>query len=119
MDSIVPIPAEGQLYKIVQIDGHMFELRYGYHEDFEREHCHPVVLFPDLENEPMFTQDGYRIVTAVQEPCRYYTVPAEQVPEQWCADCVYYPDVHQEIGICRSEEQREEKIRDPRRNHYE
>ncbi len=108
MDSVNPIPVEGQLYKTIHIDEHIFELRYGYNEDYEREHCHPVVLFPDLETEPLHTRDGYPIVTAVQEPCQHYTVPPGQEPEQWCADCIYYPGVHQEMGICSCDKRRKE-----------
>ncbi len=109
MDGVVPIPVEGQLYKIIHIDEHRFELRYGYNEEYEREHCHPVVLFPDLESDPRHTRDGYPIVTAVQEPCEHYTVPPGQTPEQWCADCIYYPGIHCEMGICSCEERRKDE----------
>lgn len=107
MESTVPVPVEGQLYKVIHIDEHRFELRYGYNEDFERASGHPVVLFPDLGKNPVHTRDGYPVVTAVQEPCRYYTVPEDRLPEQWCADCVYYPGIHQEVGICRCEMRRQ------------
>ena len=109
MDMAVPIPIEGQLYKVIHVDEHRFELRYGYNEEFEREHCHPVVVFPDLEKNPLYTQDGYPVVTAVQEPCLHYTVPEHQKPEGWCADCVYYPGLHQEVGICRCDARRKPK----------
>lgn len=112
METTVPIPVEGELYKVIHIDGHLFELRYGYHADFEREHCHPVVLFPDLVSTPVFTRDGRPIVTAIQEPCRYYTVPEGQPPEQWCADCIYFPGVHQEMGICSCEMLRQQTTKD-------
>lgn len=107
MESTVPVPVEGQLYKVIHIDEHRFELRYGYNEDFERASGHPVVLFPDLGENPVHTRDGYPVVSAVQEPCRYYTVPEDRLPEQWCADCVYYPGIHQEVGICRCEMRRQ------------
>ena len=106
MDGAVPIPVEGQLYKVIQIEEHRFELRYGYNEEFEREHCHPVVLFPNMEEDPRHTRDGYPIVTAVQEPCEHYSVPPDQIPEQWCADCIYYPGIHQEMGICSCQARR-------------
>lgn len=106
MNSAAQIPTEGQLYKVIQIDEHKFELRYGYHDEEERQHFHPVVLFPDLSEAPCRTRDGYPIVTAVQDPCDHYTVPPGQEPEQWCADCIYYPGVHHEMGICSCEQRR-------------
>ncbi len=111
MEKAVPIPVEGQLYKVIHIDEHRFELRYGYNEEFERESGQPVVLFPDLGNNPVYTQDGYPVVSAVQDPCRYYTVPEKHMPEQWCADCVYYPGIHQEVGICRCEMRRKNQAK--------
>ncbi len=103
MDIKLIVPKEGEIYKIVDVDDHRFELRYGYNEEFERERGHPVVLFPNLQKKPIYTKDGYRIVTSVQEPCEHYSPADRDLLEDWCADCVYYPSVHCEIGICRCE----------------
>ncbi len=100
---------EGQLYKSIRIEEHQFDLYYGYNEEFERESTQPVVIFPDLAENPVYTRSGSPIVTAVQDPCRHYTVPKGKIPEEWCADCIHYPDVHQEIGICSCREFRRQE----------
>ena len=106
MEKSFALPIEGEIYKVVEIDGNKFELRYGYNEEFEREQGIPVVLFPDLKSSPRYTEDGYRIVTSVQEPCEHY-VPADSDQfEDWCADCVHYPGVHHEIGVCKCKKNR-------------
>ncbi|MBE7065528.1 MAG: hypothetical protein E7384_06945 [Ruminococcaceae bacterium] len=102
------IPKEGDLYKEITISGHIFELRYGYYEEYERQNGPPVVIYPDLEKEKIFTEDGYRIVSQVQDSCEYYkteTLPAEE----WCSDCIYFFYEEKEIGVCRNENKRELK----------
>lgn len=39
------LPKEGDIYKVVKIDGHVFELRFGFYEEFEREKGEPVVVY--------------------------------------------------------------------------
>ncbi len=94
------IPKEGDLYKKLVIEGHIFELKYGYYEDFERNHP-PVVIFPDLALNPLYTKDGYRLVTQIQDSCEHYTTAKGQEEENWCADCIHFSGEHKEIGICR------------------
>lgn len=106
MDISLSVPKEGELYKIIDIGEHRFELRYGYNEEFERRQECPVVIFPDLISEPRYTDDGYLIVTSVQEPCEHYSPIDGKQFEDWCADCKHYPGVHHEIGICRCEKNR-------------
>ncbi len=101
MNNEIQIPREGAIYKILDVENHKFELRYGYNEDFEREKGHPVVLFPDLKKEPKYTKSGYLIVTSLQEPCEHYEPLDSDQFEDWCADCIHYPSVHDEIGVCK------------------
>ncbi len=93
-------PREGELYRVIEIGGHRFELRFGYYEDFERESGEPVVIYPDLSEQMLYDGDGKRIVTAIQDPCRHYSVPEEKAREECCCDCQYYRYCGDDIGIC-------------------
>ncbi len=94
-------PREGDLYKIITIDGHTFELRFGYYADFERKHGDPVVIYPDLNEERHYTNDGMLIVTAVQDPCKHYEVPEHKARDECCVDCIHYSQPGDDIGICK------------------
>lgn len=102
----VNIPKEGDLHSIVTIGSHAFELRYGYCDDRDRVTGEPYILYPDLLSEPIYTEDGYRIVAALQKNCEYYAPPDGQEREDCCYTCDFYPDQQSEIGICRCEEMR-------------
>ncbi len=103
MDSTAP--HEGALYRSLEIDGHRFELRYGYYEEGERILGEPVVVYPDLEKRRMYCNRGYRLVTAVQTPCAYYTISGAGEPEYCCSDCLHYSDPAEEIARCLCIEQ--------------
>lgn len=94
-------PKEGDLYATVSVGGHTFDIRYGYYEESDRTLCEPVVVYPDLKNKPVFSPEGYRLVTAVQGPCEHYAVTDGHEPEECCSDCMYYPNAKEEIGVCR------------------
>ncbi|MBE6639529.1 MAG: hypothetical protein E7616_08815 [Ruminococcaceae bacterium] len=100
MSAIHALPKEGDLYKTVKIEEHTFELRFGFYEDFERNNGDPVVIYPDLNQNKLYTKDGRRIVTAIQDPCEYYTVPNRSACNGCCSDCAYFSDPEDEIGIC-------------------
>ncbi len=102
-------PKDGDIYKTVKIDEHSFELRYGYYEEFERHNGEPVVLYPDLVKNLCYTKDGYRIVTAIQDPCGFYTVSEHKTRDECCNDCDYYKISGNEIGICTCPENRKAK----------
>lgn len=93
-------PKEGDLYKILTIEEHTFELRFGFYADFERENGDPVVIYPDLTKKRIYTKDGRWIVTAIQDPCSYYQVSEQKVRDGCCNDCDYYVVSGDEIGIC-------------------
>lgn len=97
------IPREGDLYKTFSVAGHTFELRYGYYEDHERQLCPPVVLFPDLIATPLYCQEGYPLVTQIQDPCEHYSTALGR-EERWCGDCSHFSSEHPEIGLCRCPE---------------
>ena len=101
METRSPYPKEGQLFKTLLIDGHIFELRYGYYADFERKSGEPVIIYPDLIDKPLYTNQGQRIVTAIQDPCKHYRVSNNKIRDESCSDCLYYATPESEIGICQ------------------
>lgn len=98
------LPKEGDIYKVVKIDGHVFELRFGFYEEFEREKGEPVVVYPDLVAEKRYTADGKRLVTAIQDPCPHYQVPENRKEDGCCNDCLHYRISGDEIGYCNHPE---------------
>lgn len=91
---------DGDLYKIINLHGHRFELRYGYYEDFEREKGEPVPIFPNFKDNPVYTSEGFPFVTQMQELCKHGNSPFE---EGCCVDCVHYSQGEDLIGICINE----------------
>ena len=102
-------PKEGDLYKRIEIDGHVFELRFGYYEEFERESGEPVVIYPDLTAQALYTKDGRRLVTAIQDPCEHYIVPEGRARDECCNDCRYYVTGGDDIGICSHRSMRRDR----------
>ena len=94
---------DGDLYKTVQLYGASFELRYGYYEEFERAAGEPIPIYPDFRREPKYTPDGRHFVTQMQELCEH---GASQFKEGCCADCRYYRDGEELIGVCDCPENR-------------
>lgn len=102
----VNIPREGDLHSIVTIGPHSFELRYGYCDERDRVTGEPYILYPDLESQPLYTEDGYRVVSALQSVCEHYAPPEGEEREDCCYTCGFYPDQQTEIGICGCERMR-------------
>lgn len=91
---------EGDLYKRIQIGEHVFELRYGYDTESDRALGEPYVLFPKLCETPMYHPNGFRIVSAIQNPCEFYEVTAHKMRDECCVDCIHYMPPGDDIGIC-------------------
>lgn len=91
---------EGDLYKVIEVDGNTFKILYGYYEESERDKVEPLPVFPDLKKNPVYTADGKPIVTAIQEPCEYYAPINRERSEEWCGDCISYLNTENEISIC-------------------
>lgn len=94
------LPKEGDLYMTLALHGYTFDLRYGYYEEQDRNCGEPVVIYPDLKSNTLYNSEGHPLVTAIQEPCEYYTVLDEEEKENCCSDCVFYPNGRDEISIC-------------------
>lgn len=98
--SPTPVYREGELYKVLTLHGHTFELRYGYYEDFERENpaIDPMPIYPDFRKEPRHTCEGFPFVTKMQDACKHYSGKPERFAD--CAECQYYMHGDELLGIC-------------------
>lgn len=88
---------DGDLYKIVELFDHTFELRYGFYEEYEREKGEPIPIYPDFKKAPVYTKEGFPFVTQMQEMCNH---GSSSFDEGLCVDCIYYRDGEELIGIC-------------------
>ncbi len=95
-------PNEGDIYKIINICGIEFVLRYGFYSESERELGEPIPILPNFNETPFFTENGMPLVTCIQDACKHYC-PKNGTGDGWCADCIYFPNECDEIGICQSE----------------
>lgn len=91
---------EGDIHTVINIEGKTFEIRYGYYDDCEREKWDPIPIYPDFLKNPIYTNEGYPFVTRTQDPCSHY-ISKRVRSDNWCADCIYFSDEKQEIGICK------------------
>ena len=91
---------DGDLYKIININGVSFEIRYGYYEEFERDHHDPVPIYPDFIEKPFYDPEGRPFVTAMQNACDLFDGAD---PELGCYGCKYYKEEIDLIGICRKQ----------------
>lgn len=111
------VPREGDLYKVIDVEKNTFKIHYGYYEESERDKVEPLPVFPNLKESPVYTADGKPIVTAIQEPCEYYSPLNKERSEEWCGDCISYLDADKEISICGcTERMLEQKKRENKRN---
>lgn len=101
-------PKEGDLYRRIHIGQHTFELRYGYYTESDRAFGEPAVIFPELSETELYTEEGYRIVTAVQDCCAFYEALGRKTKEENCTGCIHYSPPGDDIGICKHE--RNQKI---------
>lgn len=95
---------EGDLCKIVEIGGHTFEIRYGYYDpELERGRNEPMPLYPNFLKEPLYTTDGYPLVTGDQDICKHFSPKPKISGEGWCHDCEFFEKHEEYLGICRCE----------------
>ena len=94
-----PKPAEGDLFKRIELYGNMFEIRYGYYEEIDRIHD-PIEIYPDFIKNPVYTDDGFPFVTLMQEPCQSFQ-PKNSDPERDCGNCKYMKRGDELIAVCR------------------
>lgn len=93
-------PAEGELYKVLHIEGHSFSLYYGYYEACDRENpaMEPMPIYPDFSKEPKYTAKGFPFVTQMQDACPHYQGRRGICCD--CGDCKHFLHGEELIGIC-------------------
>ena len=93
---------EGELYKIITTFGKTFELRYGYYEECDRQSplCRPIVIYPDFQREPVYTDEGTPFVTMMQDACECYSGEAKRTADTTCAECECFQRGEEWFGIC-------------------
>ena len=94
-----PAHKEGDLYRELMICGHVFTIRYGYYEDFERESPfnEPMPIYPDFIENPLYTSEGIPFVTAMQDVCKYYE---GKDGGDSCAECRFFRKSEELFGFC-------------------
>ena len=106
--------AEGELYKILSVEGVSFPLHYGYYDDRDRNNplVDPMPIYPDFLANPQYTPEGRPFVTKMQDACRNYVGIASGCEE--CAECIWYQHGQELLGRCNCPENRipcgEEKV---------
>lgn len=98
------IPKEGDLFKIIELHGRVFEIRYGYYEEIDRHH-EPMEIYPDFVKNPVYTNDGFPFVTLMQEPCEHYKKKGTDSDKE-CGSCKYMERGEELIAVCRCKKKR-------------
>lgn len=91
---------EGDLYRVLEIGGASFEIRYGYYDEMDRlgKYNDPIPIYPNFLAEPQYDCDGYPFVTEMQDSCSHYNgVPSQD----FCRACSHFQGADDLIGICR------------------
>ena len=97
---------EGDLYAVLNIHGHTVELRYGYYEERERAMGEPIPIYPDFKKHPLYTCEGYPLVTQMQDLCQHGTSSYE---DGCCFDCQHFRQSQDLIGICTNSKNKQAK----------
>ncbi len=93
-------PKEGDLFKIIQIHGKTFEIRYGFYEECDRHNqfAEPIEIYPDFIRHPQHTDDGIPFITAIQTPCIHFS--GKKNANSTCEECSYYQHCEELLGLC-------------------
>ena len=102
-------PKEGDLYKVIQLHGKSFEIRYGFYEECDRysQFAEPMEIYPDFLRSPQYTDDGEPFATAIQSPCEYFE--GKRNENSTCEECGYYQQGEELLGICICRQKRREQ----------
>lgn len=90
-------PKEGELFKTIPLGGRIFEIKYGYYEDYERDRGEPIPIYPDFLKNPCFADDGKPFVTQMQDACEDAKIG---IPDSFCVDCEHFRYGNELIGFC-------------------
>lgn len=95
---------EGEIYEIVEIEGHRFEIVCGYNGKQEKKAGVVLPRYPNFKKTPKYTKDGYRLTTCMQEACKFYKPMPDRDREKECGDCIHFKNENRNvIGICKCE----------------
>ena len=97
---------DGDLFKIINIYGKTFEIRYGYYEEFERGRSEPIPIYPDFKANPQYTDDGKPFTTQMQEVCKN---GSSKFKEGFCVDCKFFQNAEDLIGVCQNKMNKKRK----------
>ena len=94
------VPKEGDLFKVIELYGATFEIRYGFYEECDRnnKYAEPMEIYPDFIKNPQHTSDGTPFVTAMQNPCALFKGKKDE--DSTCDDCAFYQHCEEMLGIC-------------------
>ncbi len=94
------VPVEGELFKIIQVEGMTFEIRYGYYEECDRhsKDAQPVEIYPDFIEKPQYTGEGVPFATEMQSSCEHYK--GKIYEDSVCGDCAFYQGCDELLGLC-------------------
>ena len=90
---------DGELYKRIELFGRVFEIYYGYYEEFEKQsaNAEPIPIYPDFQKDPIYSDRGYPFATHMQSLCEDGN---SRFADGCCIDCSYFSDGKYMIGIC-------------------
>lgn len=93
-------PKEGDLYKVIELHGRTFEIRYGFYEECDRlgRYAEPMEIYPDFIKRPQYTENGNPFITAIQNPCQNFS--GRRDDNSTCEECAYYRHGEELLGIC-------------------
>lgn len=91
---------EGELYKVLKVSDYAFEIRYGYYSEEDRfsKYSEVIPIFPDFITNPIYTTDGFPLVTKMQDKCSHFT---HNKNLDSCYGCLHFEEGDDMIGICR------------------
>ncbi len=95
----LPVPREGDLFKVIRLHGVTFEIRYGYYEEIDRQN-EPMEIYPNFLDSPVYTDDGCPFVTHMQAPCKHYKRMGRDRDKD-CGTCAYMEQGDELIAVCR------------------
>ncbi len=100
-DQGIPIPKEGDLFKIIQIEGMTFEIRYGYYEERDRhtKDAQPIEIYPNFIEKPQHTVEGVPFATEMQSSCEHYN--GKMYEDSVCGDWAFYQARDELLGLCQ------------------
>lgn len=91
----------GDLYKVIEVAGRKFEIRYLDMGAVDSEMAGQLIPdFPFFDENPEYTDDGYPFANVLNDDCKHYRSD-DPTPEGTCRDCIYFREAVEEIGVCR------------------